>query len=184
MDVRRVLLIFSIGIFLILWGTPKSQAQDGNAVGSSVRSADKNLPMNEVEVTVVQDRRIQDKTRGDDGVYTLKVPTSLTEFDILYHKDGYLDSMDLGIQNSQPQQKRPIARMTSVSALGLLPNSDLQNLINSSIAAIKRGKNKGSTPLVESGKKNLELLRSHIQQTPENMELRGLIDKGLKDVGV
>jgi len=57
-------------------------------------------------------------------------------------------------------------------------------LINSSIAAIKRGKNKGSTPLVESGKKNLELLRSHIQQTPENMELRGLIDKGLKDVGV
>jgi len=154
---------------------------DGKAVGGSAYSdTPGGGPLGGVQVSVAQDPKVVDQTRQEDGVFTLKVPSTVKQFDLLYQKVGYLDSHDFNITNSKDQQKRPVARMTPNNSIEGLPPEKLQILVDTSITAMRRGRTAGIPPLQRSGKSNLETLQENIRpSTPALRELMAKIKQAL-----
>jgi hypothetical protein len=174
LGLRRILL--ANWCAFLCFGISTAKAQDGNAVGGSVRSAETEKPLEDVGVTVVNAQNVQDQTRKEDGVYTLKVPASIKSFDILYQKAGYLDATDRDVSNNQTQQKRPIVRLTPVNAIKSLPVDALRRLLQDSKASRDRGLLTKEKILEESGKKNLAILLDNIPPTdPIRIQLRAEI---------
>lgn len=181
MDFRKILN--ALWILLLACVASSAHGVDGNALGGSAYSdTPGGGPLGGVQVNVAQDSKIVDQTRSEDGVYTLKVPLNVKQFDLLYQKAGYLDSHDFNITNSQDQQKRPVARMTPKSSIGALPHEKLQTLVDTSIAAMRRGRTADIPPLQRSGRSNLETLQENIKpSTPALTELRVKIKQALTE---
>lgn len=143
-------------------------------MGSSTRSVSNNSPLGGVRVSVVQKPGVNDQTRDEDGVYTMKVPTSIKYFDLIYEKVGYLDAHDLNIPNNKDQQKRPIVHMTPDNP-GILPPTVrkmfVTEAITDAVARIRRGKETNASTLVESRKKNLMILQRHVDPSTEEGRL-------------
>ena len=180
MDFRKIFLAATC-IFSIAISGGASYAADGNAVGGSAYAdTSGGGPLGDVQVTVAQDSSIRDQTRSEDGVFTLKVRSTLKQFDLIYQKAGYLDTHDFDIQNDKEQQKRAVARMTPTSRIGTLPGDKLSSLVDASIAALRRGKKLSVSALQESGKRNLETLQENIKPaTPALVELKAKIRQSL-----
>jgi len=145
-------------------GVSAAPGADGNAIGGSAVSALDNTPLFGVRVEVAQAQQVNDMTRDPDGVYTLKVPTSIKEFDLRYVKDGYLDWVDPKITNDQDHQKRPVARLVPKLGLSTLSDTKILSLAVEASETGKRGQELSATDkqagavLVESAQKNLKLI--------------------------
>ncbi len=172
MDIRSVLVSALVAACLTGIQASIAEGVDGNAVGGSARSAVTDADLGGVNVSVVQNARVEDDTRESDGVYSLKVPLSNRVFDLLYRKSGYLDSYDLDIINNRESQKRPIAEMVQEQAISSLPPNELQRLVDKAITAIQRGKDIDAIILIQSGKRNLEILYRNIE--PYDLERKRL----------
>ncbi|MBZ5672017.1 MAG: hypothetical protein LAO04_20125 [Acidobacteriia bacterium] len=180
MDFCKVSVISLIVASFLSFGPRGAEAEDGNAIGGSARSADTDAPLEDVDVSVVKQAGVRDQTRAPDGLYTLKVPASLKAFDLLYKKAGYLDSYDPEVLNDKQQQKRPIARMTPVSSISKLGSNILVKLVNDAIAAMKRGAAMRADSLTESGAANLKVLEKNLPPRPELLGLKERIREALQ----
>lgn len=167
MDIHTLWIKIVISIFLTSLPISLVEAEDGNAIGSSIRSAITEESLGYVKVRVVQNENVNDLTRDSDGIYILKVPTSLKIFDLLFQKEGYFDAHDLDIRNNRNKQKRPIIKMIPINEIGKFSPDEIQQTLEDAKQAIERGKRIKSKKLINSGKKNLRTLKESIDQRLE-----------------
>ncbi|MGH9958638.1 MAG: hypothetical protein ACREBC_16160 [Pyrinomonadaceae bacterium] len=180
MDIRA-LRVIGAGVLSSLL-VCSANAEDGNAVGGSVRSAATKNPLDGVEVVVAQDTKISDKTRPDDAVYTLKVRTSLKEFDLTFTKNGYLTKHQERIANDAPQQKRPISEMEPEQRLKQLPPAKLRQLIEEARSMRSWGGEINSRMLINAARMNLEALNRSVEPVTKDLEqLKRSIEAELKE---
>jgi hypothetical protein len=172
-------------VFIALCVWPAA-AQDGNAVGSSVRDASSKQPLDIVTVSVVQDSHVQDTTRQGDGAYILKVPISLGRFDILFTKAGYLDWVDLDVPNKQGQQKRPIVYMIRKTQVKQLAQKELGDLADQAQKVIKRARDAPAPVkkvLLNSAKGNLDVIQASIDpDDPKGKLIKAKVGDSLEEL--
>ena len=165
MRLRDLRIATTLALLLVGLALNDGYAQDGNAVGGSAESAEDGNALGGVEVTLTADPSINDTTRDEDGVYTIKVPASLEKFSLVFSKIGYLDTQDPDVPNGEQQQKRPIARMTPESSLNLLVREDVSavgEIASTSIKAVRVGVEMEDWVLFRSARTNLVLLQRSI----------------------
>lgn len=160
-----------------------ARAADGNAVGGSVWDDKSSKPLDGVTVTVPQDKSISDSSRADDGAYVLKVPANIQKFDILFEKQGYASMSDSNIDNTKPQQKRPIVRMMPKSIIQSLPPAKVELMADQYFAVLKRSQQVTGEPkmtLEGFAKRNLMFLYANMNdESPEAKKLKVAIKSAI-----
>lgn len=161
MGFRAVRLILVVAIILTCLPAAVSYGQE-NAVGGSVRTKKDNIPIEGVEVIVVQMPSIKDVTRAEDAVYVLPIPKSLKKFHLRYKHQNYLEATDEDITNEQGQNKRPIVKMRSnkVAELSTASEEEIAQVVADSKRMIRRGLYEEVPALVDAGKSNLDTLEN------------------------
>ena len=71
--------------------------------------------------------------------------------------------------------------MTRVDAVKDLPSDEFEKLVTNAVAAIRRGKTIGAKILIDSGKKNLDLLDKNIDPLdPRSTQIKELIRRHVR----
>lgn len=143
----------------LLAGRADGRAQE-NAVGGAVWSQLDERPLPGVTVSLVQDEKISDTTREQDGFYLLRVPRSLTTFSLSFTHPAYMPKTLRNLKNTETEHKVKPVKLASYqsSSVRRLGDDEINQLIADAEDEVGQAASGSDAALWEAGTTTLRLL--------------------------
>lgn len=146
-------------LFVLLAGRAACGAQD-NAVGGAVWSQLDEKPLAGVIVVLIQNEKIKDTTGEKDGVYLLRVPRSMSTFDLSFRHPAYMPKTLRNLKNTEREHKVKPVKLASYQGASIrrLSVGEIEQLIADAREELSQATSGSDAALWEAGTTTLRLL--------------------------
>ena len=176
MSIRKILYLNIIGILFLFH--PETGSAQANSVLGLVHDSTHN-PLSNVGVFEIRHKDKINDTTNTDGLYCVKIPRSCPNYQLKYHKEGYLDHVDAEpIPNNADPKKRAIIILISPKDLATYSGPKLKELIGAQVATFNFARQAKLPGVLCASKANFELISKNINPNM-NWATRQMIRKEL-----
>lgn len=156
--------ILCLNVFVCFLLVPRIVSGQTNAVTGVVHDS-QGRPLGGVDVFEVRHKNeIADITRHEDGLYCLKIAKSIPTYQLQYHKDNYIDHVDLKpIPNNVDPRKREIVVLLGKKDVEDAKESLLRRIVKAQVIVWHSAREqRKSIIILEASKSNLEFIDNNI----------------------
>ncbi len=160
MSIRKILYLNIIGILFLFH--PETSSAQANSVLGLVHDSTHN-PLSNVGVFEIRHKDKINDTTNTNGLYCVKIPKSSPNYQLRYHKEGYLDHVDAGpIANNVDPKKRATIILLSPKDLATYSGPKLKQLLGTQVATFNFAKQWKLPTVLYASKANFKLMSDNI----------------------